>query len=190
MAASPILCCHDGSECYFIGTPADLASGDVDDVSGFEHHIKEAALQGIINISPTLDGLAKSGSEHGEQRALFAWMNYCARWYPELDFAFAVPNGGSRGDTEKSRKIAGGMMKAEGVKPGAPDVVCPWPRRHVGNNCMYAGLYIEMKTFNGGDGGSKEQHRYIDYLNSVGYAAQICNGWKEAVAAIRKYLEI
>lgn len=103
----------------------------------------------------TPDQLAKSGSEHGEQVALFA---FCAvarihgfkvawQWadtgvfpkhpeeidacetIPALEWLHAIPNGGSRGDDAKSRAIRGGQMKAEGVRQGVADVFLPWPIR-------------------------------------------------------------
>lgn len=165
-------------------------SAEWGNVSGVDMHVKEAALQGVIALSVNPSTLAKSGSEQGEQRALFCWLNYMSQWFPDLTFAFAVPNGGSRGDTEQSRKIAGGQIKAEGGKAGVPDLMLPIPRLHVGTNCLYAGLFIEMKKVDGGDGGSEDQHKYNQYLNRVYYKAVFCNGWKEAVKEIRKYLEI
>jgi hypothetical protein len=93
--------------------------------------------------------LCKSGSEHGQQRALFAWCRMAeaygfeAAWddnaysgddlhkdaagVPELEWFHAIPNGGSRGDTKASRGKQGAAMKAEGVKPGIPDTFLPLP---------------------------------------------------------------
>lgn len=122
----------------------------------------------------TPDELAKSGSEHGEQRALFAWAK-CAQfygfahawndatyscepelatWHPVLELAWmhAIPNGGSRGDDAKSRAMQGAKLKAEGVKKGVLDVFLPLPMKLT--SCgptdgyvptRYHGLYIEMK---------------------------------------------
>lgn len=179
---------HDGQ--YFIGTQK-LVKSRIRDVTMNLDHVHDAAVfHGLINLDMNPLKLAKSGSEHGEQRAVFCWLNYCAQWYPDFEWAYAAANGGSRGDTDQSRKIAGGMMKAEGVKAGVPDFMMPTPRFHVGYNTMFAGLYIEMKDANGGDGGSERQREYLTYLNSVGYAAQICNGWLDAIAAIALYFEL
>lgn len=109
----------------------------------------------------TPDQLARSGSEHGEQRALFAWIrwaeaygfdaandpesyNGATAWAAQLDFkvrmfepvpelrwCHAIPNGGSRGDDAKSRAIQGGKLKAEGVIPGICDVHLPLPCMNV-----------------------------------------------------------
>lgn len=169
---------------------SDKPVNGMHDVTDSEDAKRAAGLMGIINLPINPDTLAKSGSEHGEQCALFCWLNYMAQWYPMLDYVYANANGGSRGDTDKSRKIEGGKMKAEGVKPGAPDVTVPIPRKHVGRNTLYPGMFIEMKRVDGGDGGSKEQHDWADYLRSQHYHVVFCNGWKEAVAALRDYLEI
>jgi hypothetical protein len=116
--------------------------------------------------------LAKSGSEHGEQRALFAWVlvaeqygfNVAWDWAAgmgleaakssrtneqpvhELKWFHAIPNGGLRD------KRTAAMLKAEGVKRGIPDTFLPVPLwgavtpAHTHLRCMlYAGLYIEMK---------------------------------------------
>jgi hypothetical protein len=123
----------------------------------------------------TPDQLAKSGSEHGEQRALFAWLawaelygfeaawddrTYAGTWepglvtyaVPELRWCHAIPNGGSRGDDKRSRAIQGGKLKAEGVKPGVLDVFLPVVVRGAVSGApeplrciIYAGLYVEMK---------------------------------------------
>lgn len=181
---------HPESDSYFLGTAFDLKGGETLDVTGIAAHERQAALAGVINLPINPDVLSKSGTEHGEQTALVCWANYCAQWFPQLGRLFAIGNGGSRGDTEQSRKIAGGMMKAEGVKPGVPDLFLPVPRNVASMNAMYAGLFIELKRVGGGDGGSPDQLDWIAYLNEVGYAAQICNGWKDAARVIRLYLEI
>lgn len=94
---------------------------------------------------------AKSGTEHGEQSALFMWCNmarmfsvaaaedpksYSVAGYakanyglppdgeciPQLGRLYAIKNQG-HGD-----KIRGNQSKAEGVKAGVPDVFLPVPR--------------------------------------------------------------
>lgn len=114
----------------------------------------------------TPDELAKSGTEHGEQRALFGWAKM-AEWYgfaaawddnayagddrhkdavgvPELHWLHAIPNGGLR-DKKTAAKL-----KVEGVKRGISDVFLPLVMRGVaplGNviPTLYSGLYVELK---------------------------------------------
>lgn len=112
----------------------------------------------------TPDELAKSGSEHGMQRALFAWVRWAEQYgfdaanddasyctsvgvgfqpVPELRWCHSIPNGGFRD------KITAGKMKQEGALSGILDVFLPLPMSGlVGNGVpamIYAGLYIEMK---------------------------------------------
>lgn len=125
--------------------------------------------------------LAKSGSEHGEQVALFCWAAQQQSKWPELMLMFAIPNGGTRGDDEKARMIRGGQLKAEGVKPGVCDVLLPIARH--GMN----GLFIEMKVTSGGVV-SEDQEKFIANVRAQGYGALVCNGWMAAVAVIEQYM--
>lgn len=161
----------------------------------------------------TPDQLAKSGTEHGEQRALFAWLKVAQRhgfdtawrWaesgdmtvfqsspyavsnveqVPELKWIFAVPNGGQRD------KITAAKLKHEGVKPGVPDTFFPLPCAE------YAGLFIEMKR--SGDKATKRragstsdvQDEWIAYLRSVRYACSVCFDWRSAARDIQSYVEL
>jgi hypothetical protein len=102
---------------------------------------------------PTPADLAKTNSEHGHQRAVFAWANmaahygFAAAWddlsytkaghaeatygkanaAPIMSRLFAIANGGARGDDARSKMIRGAQMKAEGVKKGVPDIMLPVP---------------------------------------------------------------
>ena len=78
-----------------------------------------------------------------------------SRW-PELRLLHAIPNGGKR----DIRTAA--MLKAEGVKPGVPDICLPVPRggKH--------GLYIELKRRKGGTV-SKAQEAWIRALMAQGF---------------------
>jgi hypothetical protein len=147
-------------------------------------------------------------SEHGNQRAVFAWAN-CAALYgfeyanddlayslatreslgwkygnpypiPPLMWLYAVHNQG-HGD-----KIRGGRAKAEGVKSGVPDMCLPYP---FGG---YAGAYIELKQEkyrNRANGGrSEKQDEWIAYLAEVGYFVRTAYGWREATQYLTEYL--
>lgn len=71
--------------------------------------------------------------EHNMQVAVFRVVAARAFADPLWDLIYAVPNGGDR------NPIVGAKMKAEGVKPGVPDVC--WPIARHG----YHGLYVELK---------------------------------------------
>lgn len=161
----------------------------------------------------TPDQLAKSGSEHGEQRALFGWAvvaqrcGFAAAWQwaddglvpaydptlgdaePELQWLFAIPNGGLRD------KITAAKLKQEGVKKGVPDVFLPLPCRD------YAGLFIEMKrsasdtkTASGRKRGagdtSDDQDRWLAHLRQVRYACSVCFDWRSAARDLQSYIEM
>jgi hypothetical protein len=155
----------------------------------------------------TPDQLAKSGTEHGEQRALFQWLKvaeqhgFAYAWafadegprafegspkvgVPQLARCFAVPNGGERD------KITAAKLKHEGVKRGVPDIFLPLP-------CpQFAGLFIEMKrsadkaTKRRAGTTSNEQDDWIAYLRSVGYACSVCYDWRTAARDIQSYVEM
>ncbi len=121
-------------------------------------------------------------SEHSHQVALFIWaaMPETAQRWPELSSPLfhAIPNGGSRGDTKESANIAGGKMKAEGVKSGVCDTFLAVPRG------SWHGLYIEMKKpaekKKKGGGISAAQGTFIELAKGQGFAVVVCYSWIEA----------
>lgn len=125
-------------------------------------------------ISP--ETLAKTGSEHGEQAALFCWAAEQRRveGYAGLEWMFAVPNGGDRD------LVVASMLKAEGVKSGVSDIMLPEGRGG------YFGLFIEMKRADGGSA-SEKQLTFMDHVFKMGYAAVLCHGWLQARDAILLY---
>lgn len=151
--------------------------------------------------------LAKGGSEHGEQAALFQYLSvaalhgfkaaddedcYKVRGYledaygshpgiPELVWVFAIPNGGSRGKTKDEAMRVGAMLKAEGVKAGVSDIFVPIPRH---GRC---GLFIEMKREDGGTLSDK-QREFGSAMQAAGYGFVCCHGWLEAVKIIKQWL--
>jgi hypothetical protein len=116
---------------------------------------------------------------------------------PELAWFHHIPNGGSRGDTEKSAKIAGGKLKAEGVKAGVLD--CFWPMSRSNQyrtGIAYCGLYIEMKRpdlkskNNPTAGLSDEQKEFGQFVINSGYSAHVCYTWLEAAEVLRWYYRL
>ena len=114
--------------------------------------------------------------EGEEQATLFSWARMKTYFYPELEMMFHIPNGGKRSKTEAAR------FKAEGVKPGVPDICLPVPRGG------YHGLYIELKRRRDSST-SAYQWEWIDKLQAQGYAAEVCKGWEAAAELIEKYLK-
>lgn len=128
-----------------------------------------------MSMSP--EQLAKSGSEHGHQVAVFVWVRANVRKEPLLDWLFAIPNGGQR------NAATAGRLKAEGVKSGVPDLMLPVPRKN------YAGLFIEMKKLDGKlDKNQKDV--WIPFLTGQHYYVGVCYGWEQAVDCLKWYLEL
>jgi hypothetical protein len=161
----------------------------------------------------TPEQLAKSGSEHAHQVALFAYVamarlhgfDAADAWadggmrplglvegetpaVPELEWYHAIPNGGARGD-KRTAVIRGAGLKAEGVRSGVADTFLPVQRGG------YPGLYIELKKPSerpkrGGSGGlSEEQLAFKAFVRSQGYGWCVCYGWREAASVLRQYME-
>jgi hypothetical protein len=116
-------------------------------------------------------------SESIEQQCLFRWASYEAELYPELNLLYHIPNGGKRNIATAKR------LKAEGVKPGVPDIHFPVARG------KYHGLYIELKKLKGNTT-SENQDNWLEALRGQGYLAIVCRGWQEASEAIINYLEV
>lgn len=110
-------------------------------------------------------------SEHLEQAALIVWTQLKGHPYSLI---FAIPNGGAR----HPRTAA--FLKAEGVKPGVPDLMLPVAAGG------YHGLFIEMKF--GRNPPTKEQKEKLAALQEQGYACHVCYGWEAARGVIEDYL--
>lgn len=128
----------------------------------------------------TPDQLAKSGTEHGHQAALFAWAAISG--IAELKWLHAIPNGGER------NIIVAANMKAEGARSGVFDVFLPITAG------PYAGLYIEMKKpgrereKNGGL--SSDQVEFRDWGLAHHYSMAVCYSWGQARDTLKDYLAL
>lgn len=110
-------------------------------------------------------------SEHDTQAAFFQWIGY--QKFKGIELMHAVPNGGER------HAAVAGKLKAEGVKPGIPDVL--WPVARGG----FIGLAIEFKH---GDGNpSKEQRIRITSLQKEGWCVSVCWDWEAAARFVTGY---
>lgn len=130
----------------------------------------------------TPEVLAKGGSESDHQKAFFCWCALNRSRFPELEFAFAIPNGGKRD------KITAARMKAEGARPGVPDIFLPRPVYcYSPGKTSHAGLFIEMKVGKGT--ASTDQLKYHQFLLEGGYQVAVCYSWIEAAQAVEQYLK-
>lgn len=112
----------------------------------------------------------KGPTEHQIQVALFDWLKLV---HPGV-FAFAVPNAAKR-----SVRLAA-YLKAEGLRPGVPDVVIAQP---VGR---WPGMYLELKSENGVL--SVDQEKSLQHLMRAGYACAVAYSIDEARDLIEIYL--
>jgi hypothetical protein len=123
--------------------------------------------------------------EHHEQAALFQWAEYNKNTYPELGLLYATPNGAflnSKTDRRGHRySPEAAKLKAEGLKPGVPDICLPVARS------VFHGLYIELKF--GDNTASPQQRNWIEALREQGYRALVVTGWEAAASVIVNYLQ-
>ena len=138
----------------------------------------------------TPEQLAASGTEHGNQAALFCWINLNLERWDKLSMLFAIPNGGFRD------KITASNLKAEGVKAGVPDMMLPVPMTlyHETLGQIYShGLFIELKrptskNKRAGVLNEDTQSPWLTKLAANGYSVVVCYGWEQARNALVNYL--
>lgn len=106
-----------------------------------------------------------------EQQAFIQWCDLRS----DARCIFAIPNGGLR------TKAQAGILKAEGVRPGVPDLMLPKARGGA------SGLFIEMKWGDGRE--TKEQAQRIAELVGDGYACIVAWGAEAAIEYTKLYLE-
>ena len=130
----------------------------------------------------TPEQIAKPGTEHAHQSALFCWINSegCRVW-PSLQWAHAIPNGGDR------NPAVAGRLKAEGVKAGVFDIFVPVARGR------WHGLYVEMKKpgreRETDKGISDAQRRFGLAMHEQGYYTTVNYSWLTARVVICSYMQ-
>lgn len=122
-------------------------------------------------------GPVRDTSEHAEQKRLFELVALDVGRWPELALLFAIPNAGAG-----AQKGQAGKMKAEGVKPGVPDLCLPVARGG------YHGLFIELKTRLIGSLSPIQRH-WLTALKEQGYYATSANGYDIALAILHYYIQ-
>lgn len=110
-------------------------------------------------------------SEHDSQTAFFRWA--ALQGIAGLEQMHAIPNGGFRHPSVAAK------LKAEGVKPGVPDVY--WPLARGG----FIGLAIEFKHASAGP--SKEQRERITSMQHAGWCVCVCWDWQAAARTVLGY---
>ena len=152
-----------GRICYRIGCPL---SGQRCERSGsclgFQDETEARKPRAQTSLRPT---------ENDEQIVV---AQYCR--YQRIPFVH-IPNEGLRS------KRMGAMLKEMGLQKGFPDIHIPQARG--GYHAMYIELKRDKRSYP-----TKEQLEWIAYLNKNGYYAVVAYGADEAIAEIKKYMEI
>lgn len=134
-----------------------------------------AALPPKREIRRPVDKRPVGPSEHQVQAAVITWWHLQHGLYGLPVFAlFAVPNGGARD------AITGSLLKAEGVRTGALDLILAKP------TAQYHGLFIEMKV--GNNRPTIDQSATMDYLDNAGYKTSVHWTAESAITEIKEYL--
>ena len=127
-------------------------------------------------MSVTPEQLAKANTEHAHQAALFCQAARHTHLYPELEWMFAIPNGG-----ERNVKVAV-KLKAEGVRAGVSDIMLPAPRSN------YHGFFIEMTAPGKIENTSDKQDKFGAFVTTQGYRFAVFDNWLDAWVEILEYL--
>lgn len=107
--------------------------------------------------------------EHVEQVTFLQWFYVQHRRV----LIFSIPNGAMLAGDEKTRAILMGKLKAEGLKPGVPDLFIPEWR-----------VFIEMKRVRGGRISPEQREIHAD-LRASGYTVIVATGSMDAIAQLR-----
>lgn len=126
-------------------------------------------------------------TEHEEQATLFAWADRWSIRHPDLEAMFSIPNfSGRLGKVPPIAAIRqAAQLKAEGRKPGVPDILLPVARGG------FHGLFVEMKRQNATPSDTApEQREWHDRLRANGYRVEVCKGWEAARDVLLSYLSL
>lgn len=118
-------------------------------------------------------------SESQEQITVVRWFDLSHRSLKGR--LIAVPNGAHLAGSGKQRAMKMTRMKAEGLRPGFPDLFLPVPAHG------FHGLAIEMKRQKGSTT-SPEQIEWLEWLAEQGYMTALCKGAQAAIDTITGYL--
>ncbi len=148
------------------------------------------SLEGYVAL-PRKARKPRNNEESRMQQALLKWwhMQHQAFKLPE-QVLFAIPNGMRKG------AIIGSILKREGVRAGAPDLMLAVQRSPIINNgrcgiphyekAYFCGLFLELKTPTGRV--SPEQIAFHSALRSQGYRVEVVRTLEEGINLITTYL--
>lgn len=115
--------------------------------------------------------------KHPESILQQSCVKYLRFKFPALkNLFFAIPNGGIRS------KIEAGIMQAEGVLPGVPDLFLAYPRPQ---KKLY-GLFVEVKS---SKGRVTPYQRYMhNVLETMGYKCVVIRNIDEFIKEVNDYI--
>jgi len=124
----------------------------------------------------------KRNEESEMQRALIRWWDTEGHHQFNLpkNLLFSIPNG-NNGDAKR-----GSIMKAEGQRKGAPDLMLAKPKYRVESWKWDHGLFLELKTATGRL--MPEQEEFHFTLRNAGYRVEVVRSLAEAQKIITEYL--
>lgn len=149
----------------------------------YRTHLKAGGKPEDFQMPAPVPRKKRSQEESQMQRALMQWWHAQHRAFgvPEL-MLFSIPNGGGR-----SGPVVGSILKAEGLRKGAPDLMLAVARPLViFTGAMTHGLFLELKRRDGRL--SPEQEVFHGLLKQQGYAVSVVWSLTEAINAITSYL--
>lgn len=120
--------------------------------------------------------------EHFEQVKLFEWADLPATRaaYPELEMLYAVPNFSGRLGRATAKQ--GAALKAEGRRPGVPDISLDVARG--GFHAFRGELKVEGGSLTG------PQREWRDRFKAYGYYHVVAVGWEAMRDELLGYLEL
>lgn len=123
------------------------------------------------------DNIGVEASEHEIQCAYFQWVAQRAYQDERFKNIFAIPNGGAR------HIVTAVKMKAEGVRPGVPDIFIAAPNQ-LGAN----GAFIEVKK--AGKKATATQLEWHDRLRKHGYVVVVLDSLDKLIRFTQNYMTI
>lgn len=148
-------------------------------------HIKDGGNPEDFQMPAPVPRKKRSQEESQMQRALMQWWHAQHRAFGVSELMlFSIPNGGAR------TAVTGAILKAEGARKGAPDLMLAVPRyrREVWKDEVWEhGLFLELKRRDGRL--SPEQEVFHSLLRQQGYKVVVVWSLTEAINEITTYLK-
>lgn len=123
-------------------------------------------------------------TEHDIQASLFNYCTIFENQFPQLKTMFAIPNGFWAAGSGKRKFALMNKYKAEGLKPGIPDICLPLPSADGKWNV----LFLECKK--PGEKLNDNQKKIHQLFNSKGIRVEIFYSRSEALNIISNHLKI